>query len=152
MRTIRFSVLGKAQPAGSKKGFVHPHTKRVVIVDDAKKSRPWKQQVAGAAAEQMDGDLLAGPLELDITFVLGRPRSHYGTGANSGRVRPSSPAFPITRPDATKLLRAAEDAMQGVIYRDDAQIVDQNVRKRYGSPERCEVVVRELVNELEAAA
>lgn len=30
----------------------------------------------------------------------------------------------------------------GVVWRDDAQVVDLDVHKRYGTPERCEIVVR----------
>jgi hypothetical protein len=49
MTVLRFSVFGKPQPAGSKKGFVNPKTGRVIITEDAKNSKPWRQQVAGAA-------------------------------------------------------------------------------------------------------
>jgi len=33
-----------------------------------------------------------------------------------------------------KLARAVEDALTGVIWADDAQIVDEVIRKRYGRP------------------
>ena len=39
--------------------------------------------------------------------------------------------YPITKPDATKMLRAVEDAMTGIAWLDDAQIVRQVVTKRY---------------------
>ena len=48
------------------------------------------------------------------------------------------------RPDATKLVRAVEDALTGLVWRDDAQVVIQTVRKRYGHPERAEIFVQEI--------
>lgn len=140
MTVVAFTVLGKAQPAGSKRAFRHPHTGRIMVTDAAKGSRPWKQQVAGAGAELVD-ELLDGPLALEVTFYVARPKGHYGSGRNAAVVRPSAPEFPATRPDVTKLLRGTEDALTGVLWRDDAQIVDQVARKRYGTPERCEIKV-----------
>ena len=34
--------------------------------------------------------------------------------------------------------------MQGVVYANDSQIVEQTVAKYYGEPERCEITVRPL--------
>jgi Holliday junction resolvase RusA-like endonuclease len=138
-------VLGHPQPAGSKTAFQHPKTGRIIVKDAAKNSRPWKQEVAGAAEAQMGRlglTLLDGPLEMELVFVLARPKAHYGTGRNSGVVKPSAPEFPATRPDVDKLSRAVLDALSGVVYRDDAQIVEKVARKRYGAPERVEIRVR----------
>lgn len=142
---IEFEVLGRPQPAGSKRAFKHPHTGRIIVKDDAKGSRPWKQQVSGAAAAAYAGELLAGPLRLEVTFFLARPKGHYGTGRNIGLVRASAPGYPIVKPDTTKLLRAVEDALTGVLWRDDAQVIDQRAMKLYGTPERCLVTVVEAL-------
>jgi Holliday junction resolvase RusA-like endonuclease len=148
MAEFTFTVIGKPQPAGSKKGFVNPKSGRVIITDDAKKSRPWKQQVAGEARARMGGVPFAGPVDLTVTFFVRRPKGHYGTGRNANVLKPSAPAFPTTRPDTTKLVRAVEDAMSdAAVWGDDAQVVDQHAFKRYceaGEPERCEVTVRSM--------
>ena len=148
MTVLRFTVLGKLQPAGSKKGFVNPNTGKVVIVEDAKLSKPWKQEVAGAAeyAVGESGWTVCDPrpMRLDVAFMLIRPKGHYGSGRNAGMVRVGAPAYPATKPDATKLLRAVEDALTGVVWRDDAQVVEQAVWKLYGEPERVEIKVTVL--------
>lgn len=132
MTEITFTVLGIAQPAGSKRAFSHPTTGRIVVVDDAKGSRSWKDTVAAEAHQTMAGrEPLTGPLELGVWIELPRPKGHYGSGRNAGTVRASAPTFPAVKPDATKLLRAIEDACNQVVWRDDAQIVTQIVRKRY---------------------
>jgi Holliday junction resolvase RusA-like endonuclease len=146
---IHLTVLGRPQPAGSKKAFQHPRTGRIVVTDDAKHSRPWKQQVAGAARDALiearEGDrfaaLLTGPLRVRFEFFFVRPKGHYGTGRNAHLVKASAPDFPTVKPDTTKLVRAAEDALTGVLWRDDAQIVEQTASKHYGTPERCEITV-----------
>ena len=55
-----------------------------------------------------------------------------------------TPPFPTARPDLLKLARAVEDAIQSVVYRNDSQIVDEVLHKRYGEPARVEVVLVEL--------
>jgi Holliday junction resolvase RusA-like endonuclease len=142
--SISFTVIGRPQPAGSKKAFRHPHTGRIIVTDDAKKSRPWKQEIAAVAAEHAPEQLLAGPLMLVVYFYVARPKGHYGSGRNAMHVKPSAPEFPTVRPDVTKLLRALEDACTGILWRDDAQIVDQYAFKRYDEPERVTVHVTSL--------
>ena len=142
---VSFTVFGRPQPAGSKRALPHPKSGRPLIVDDAKGSRPWKQQVAATALEHRSGDtLLMGALALHLAFFVARPKGHYGTGRNAGVVKPSAPVFPTTKPDATKLVRCVEDALTGVLWRDDAQVVRQVVDKLYGDPERVEIRIVEM--------
>ncbi len=132
-------VPGIPQPAGSKKAFRHAATGKVIVMDDAKRSRPWKDRVTSLAMEARNGDigcfhggLLTGPLELTLNLIMPRPRGHYGTGKNSDRLKPLAPPYPVGKPDSTKLCRAVEDALESVIYKNDSQIVDQHIYKRYG--------------------
>lgn len=146
MTSYTLTVFGNAEPAGSKRGFYRPGL-GVRIVDANPKSREWKNLVAKEAGLVARG-FLEGPLLLEATFYRPRPASHYGSGKNRGQVKASAPAFPDTRPDTTKLLRGIEDAMQGVLYRDDAQIVRQIVAKEWGAPARVEIRVQEVSAEL----
>lgn len=148
MQALRFSctVFGKPQPAGSKRGFVNPRTGGVIITDANKNAKSWQQEVASAAIMTkslipFDEPIETGPLSLVLSFFVTRPKGHYGTGRNKGRVRDSAPGLPAVKPDLTKLVRAVEDALTGVVWRDDAQIVFQTVGKFYGLPERCEIKV-----------
>lgn len=143
MTSYELTVYGNAEPAGSKRAFYRPSL-GVRVVDANPKSREWKNLVAQAAGHIANG-LLEGPLLLEATFYRPRPSSHYGSGRNKTVIKDSAPAFPIVRPDTTKLLRAIEDALKGVWYRDDAQIVDQIVKKRWGTPARVEMKVMQLV-------
>src|SRR6516164_7257660 len=112
---IQITVLGRAQPAGSKRAFAIRRKSGklgVSVVDDAERSRPWKDSVTAAAHEVLNGaEPLDGPLELHVDFYVARPAGHYGTGKNRSLVKASAPRFPATRPDASKLCRCIEDAL-----------------------------------------
>lgn len=130
---IEFFVPGKAEPGGSKKGFFNPKIKRVVIVDDNAKSGGWKQDVKLFASRAYLGEPIAEtPLSVTCCFFIARPKYHYGTGKNAGVLKEQyKNAYPLSKPDATKLFRSTEDAMTGVIWKDDAQVVEQIITKRY---------------------
>jgi Holliday junction resolvase RusA-like endonuclease len=135
---VSFTVYGVAAPAGSKTAGVSKSGK-LFVRDSAKRGAGWRQHVAHAAGEAMNGaGLLDGALELSVIFTVPRPKSHYGARG----LRPSAPEHPTTRPDVTKLLRAVEDACTGIVWRDDAQVVAQHARKRYGEPACASVEVK----------
>jgi len=141
---VGFVVLGIAQPQGSKRAFRTPGG-RMIVADSSAKARPWRQEVASVAAEAWgDRPLLTGPVTLALSFWRARPRGHYGSGSRSGVVRPSAPAFPTTKPDSLKLGRAIEDSLTSIVFRDDAQVVEHRIAKRWGTPPRVEVAVFEL--------
>lgn len=153
MIPITFTVYGEARPAGSKRAFVNPRTGKAILTDaSGAKGKDWRRAVADAAAEASRGELLDGPLEVTFRFYRVRPRSHYRTGRNSHLLRDSAPEFPTTRPDALKLARAAEDSMTGVLYRDDSQIVNEYLFKRYGETARLEVRVAVISDERQLQA
>lgn len=132
-----FTVYGHAEPGGSKRAGMNKEG-RIFVRDDNPKTQPWKLQIAQVAGELMVGrEMFKGPLYLVATFYRVRPASHF----NKSGVSRSAPKHPTTRPDTTKLLRPVEDALQGIVYQDDAQIVEQLVRKRYGEPARVEIKI-----------
>jgi len=142
--SLKLIVYGRPVPAGSKRGFPvrgKGGKIQVVVTDASSKVKPWQAQVRSEAVEAMNGDkLIRGPLSASVLFVLARPKGHFGKRG----VRPSAPEYPTVKPDTTKLWRAVEDALEGIVYANDAQIVRQDVGKVYGEPERCELEITEL--------
>lgn len=70
---------------------------------------------------------LEGPLRMVLTFYLRRPRRLSRKGQDLSWV------WAPCRPDASNLAKAVEDALNGVLYTDDAQIADTRIRKRYAA-------------------
>lgn len=136
---IRFFVPGIPQPGGSKKGFYIQKTKRVVITEDNKKSKPWRAMVAWAASEIIKVPL-TGPLEVCYMFLVTRPKGHFGARG----LRPSAPSHPTVKPDVTKLVRSTEDAMKGIAWIDDSQTVRQSAEKAYADRAGCIITIRSM--------
>ncbi len=144
--TISFFVPGIPAPGGSKKfvGFAKS-TGRAILVDAAgQRNKDWRASVATVAAACMSGVApLEGPLAVRLTFLMPRPKGHRKP---SGDMRNGAPMYPTSRPDALKLARSAEDAMTGIVWRDDAQTVRLEAEKHYadGRACGCEVTVQTL--------
>lgn len=134
-----FVVHGQPAPQGSKKGFVHPQTKRVVIVEQLdERIKTWRGGVERAAwaitrcgCPEPDCVAMRSGFPVDegviarMVFSFRRPRSHYRTGRNAHLLRDTAPVRPTSPPDVSKLARATEDALKiAGLYRDDARIVD----------------------------
>lgn len=143
---LRFTVYGRPLPAGSKRAFAIRKggelTGRVAVADANPAQKGWQQAVASEAREAANGRVIekGKPVMLRVTFVLARPKAHYGTGRNASVLKDSAPAYPTGKPDTLKLTRAIEDAITAAgVWHDDAQVVWQEALKVYGFPERAEV-------------
>jgi len=152
---ITMDVSGKPEPAGSKNAFVPLNRKTrepfrrpnggvvVSVIDNNPKAKGWKSAVAEAATEAMFGrEPTREAVSVFLTFRVARPKGHYGTGKNAEVLKASAPQWPTSKPDVLKLARAVEDAMTGLVYVDDSQIVVETLRKEYGEPGVCVAVHR----------
>lgn len=138
---LRFFVPGKPQTAGSKTAFVRGGRPIVTESGDAdvkKRKKAWRgdlRDAAASAAELGEGEVWAEPeVPLYVRFVelRRRPAAHLTTGKNAGLVKDWAAGLrPVTRPDALKIARAAEDALTGVLWPDDSQIVAERLDKVY---------------------
>lgn len=128
-----FFVHGLPATAGSKRAF--PIRRKdgslgVAVSPDNVKSRPWMSMIAEAARPYFAGPIVAGkPIALRMSFILPRPKSHLKP---NGELRRWAPHYPAVRPDCSKLVRCAEDALKGVAWSDDSQVVRLTVDKTYG--------------------
>lgn len=134
---IDFIVDGKPQPAGSKRAFVlkgGANKGRAIVTDANPNSKDWKIDVRTTAKQHYSGEPWECPIVMELTFYLQRPKGHFGSGKNASSLRSGAPPYPVSKPDATKLCRGVEDALTGVLWVDDSQIVTQHIEKRYGKP------------------
>jgi len=127
MDEIVFYAAGFPAPQGSK-----THVGGGRLIESSRLVGPWRDTVRQFAITAMgDRPPIDGPVYLVQVFALPRPKSHYGTGRNAGQIKRGAPSRPTARPDLDKLARAMGDALTGVCYRDDAQIVNLCVAKYY---------------------
>jgi len=140
---ISFFVPGHPKPQGSKRGFNRGG--KVVMVESCAALHDWRSAVSYHAAKVRPEKLIEGPVRMNIIFSLPRPRSHYRTGAHLNELRASAPQYPIGHQtgDLDKLTRTMFDALTGVIYVDDSQVVVADIRKGYGTP-GVEIKIKEM--------
>ncbi len=163
-KPIIFTVVGKPITQGSKKSvpiYCGPTGAKTPVVKDGRmmtrvindnpKLSGWRQEVAQAAKAVYSGPLLIGAVQLRLDFTFPRPKSHYRTGRYAGQLRATAPDCMTTKPDSLKLGRAIEDALTGVVWRDDSQIVRHVINKGYGERAEVAVVIFPLDDRVEEA-
>jgi Holliday junction resolvase RusA-like endonuclease len=84
--------------------------------------------------------LFEGPLALSVGIVMQPPKSW-------SRKRRECTAFPTGKPDLDNVAKLIGDSLNGVVWRDDAQISLLQIQRTFGCAgegERVEIGVREL--------
>lgn len=149
MSFIKFSffVPGRPAVAGSKKAFVNKKTGKASIVDTCERGQSWRVTVGSYAftsywSRNLSEVLIDEPIEMRMVFYFVRPRGHFSSSKKSpGGLKADAPNWPTGKPDTTKLIRAVEDALNGVIWRDDSIVVVQSARKVYADRPGCLVTI-----------
>ena len=123
------TVYGHPAPQGSKNFMGVTKMGRGILREASNKVTPWRADVMTFAREAIadDADFVqfTSPVAVTMVFSFARPKAHYRTGRNSHLLRDDAPLRPHKPPDASKLLRSTEDALQAAgVLKDDALIVE----------------------------
>ena len=94
--------------------------------------------------EQWQDPPLEGPLAVKMAFYMPRPSSHYGSGKNAGKLKYGAPAWHIKKPDVDNMEKFISDVCNGLIWRDDSQIVASMTQKQYDSNPRTEIQIERI--------
>jgi Holliday junction resolvase RusA-like endonuclease len=137
-KRIEFFVPGIPKSKNERRAFVVGG--RAVMTNPAKTVQA-QRAFAAVAAENRPPAPWTGPVRLMATFVMPIARSWKRAdqeAARAGTKRPTS------RPDLSRLVVLIEDAMSGVFYADDSQIVESITSKIHGDVTGTRVVVESL--------
>ena len=110
---ITFSVDGKPIPQGSMK-VINGH----VLHARGSELIYWRSSI-GLEARRHIEQMFEGAVRIEIFFRLEKPKSVKRT-------------YPTKPPDLDKLIRSVLDALTGVAYIDDSQVVEIAAKKAYG--------------------
>lgn len=113
----------KARPRLGKGGRVF--TPRTTELAEHRIRQAWL--MSGFACSQD----YAGPLYVEVLVRVARRVGHFGSGRNASRLLPSAPRWPAVRPDLDNYAKTALDALRGVAFQDDGQIVRLYLAKVY---------------------
>lgn len=124
MTFISFHIDGKPAPKE------RPRILRSGITYTPKKTLNAEKYIGYLASIAMGGKpLMEGPLIVWYTAIFPVPKSwskQKKQEALSGKL------MPICRPDIDNCVKLALDAMNGIVYKDDSQIVILHMKKKYG--------------------
>ena len=140
MRKIEFFVpgapIGKGRPRATRRGAG-------VVMFTPEKTAGYEALVAAAASNAMRaeaGSLFTGSLEAVLEMRIPIPASWskaHKAAALAGTELPTS------KPDIDNVAKAILDACNGVVFRDDAQVVMLIATKAFSDEPGVRVVIRE---------
>ena len=141
MRKIEFFVpgapVGKGRPRAARRGTG-------VVMFTPEKTAGYEALVAATASNAMRAEaapLFTGPLEAALEMRIPIPASWskaHKAAALAGTELPTS------KPDIDNVAKAILDACNGVVFRDDAQVVMLVATKAFSDEPGVRVVIREF--------
>ncbi len=134
MPQIQFTITGAPVPK------LRPKFRRCrnfVITYTPKKTRIWECNVRVQARRYKPEIPWQGPIRMTLLFLMPRPKS-----------LPKKVIYHIKKPDLDNLAKAIKDALQGIMYVSDSQVVYLILSKVYaaGDP-RVEVKMEAMISQ-----
>jgi Holliday junction resolvase RusA-like endonuclease len=97
-----------------------------IAYDPSSKDR---QKIQWQAKPYAPSEPIIGPVSVDLVFYFEPPKS---TSSVKRRQMLNHVIHHIKRPDADNCAYLVTNALKGIFYKDDSQIIDLNIHKRYG--------------------
>jgi Holliday junction resolvase RusA-like endonuclease len=127
---ILFNTFIATEPRGKGR---HRTTKGGKTYPDPKTARA-EERIQWQVANEFKGDLFTGPLAVTIFVDLLKPAS-----------KPKKkPCWPTGKPDADNYAKLVLDACNGILWKDDAQVVELHVSKSYGAKPGFQILVESV--------
>ena len=107
------------------------------------KTRTYETLIKEAGVQAMGS---SEPLETPVTLYL-YIRMPIPKSYSKKRIEACLNGFeqPIKKPDASNILKSVEDGLNGVIYKDDSQIINIHVTKVYSTQGGVDICVKECL-------
>lgn len=107
------------------------------------KTEKWMEHVAKVGQSVAPKKPWTGPITVTIDIRRGLLQEHMNSDRKLEQVLRGL-IFPITKPDLSNYAKGIEDALNKIIYKDDAQIVGLFVTKTYAEEEKTIVTVSKV--------
>lgn len=141
---IAFTVPGQPQGKGRPRiGKIGAHARMFTPA----KTVAYEGLIAHAAQLAMAGrPMLDGPVEVSLAIECQVPASW---SQKKQRQALAGEVMPTTKPDVDNVVKAVFDGLNGVLWRDDVQVVSLRLRKRYSGTPCVRVVAQAVEREVE---
>ena len=138
MPTIAFTVMGTPTGKGRPRATVRGGY--AAVYTDAK-TRDAEQSFLAQALPYKPAEPLDGPLRVEIQAYCSVPRSW---SKKRRQLAIAGTVMPTGKPDVDNLAKLVLDAMNGVFFLDDKQVISLTVSKAYDNVPRVEVRIEPL--------
>ena len=120
---------GKGRPRFTKNGYAYtPETTRI-----------YEEEIRLRYKEKFGDDKLDGNIAVEV-FINKKPASYLG----KKRYNELLGTYCNIKPDADNVVKAVLDALNGLAYKDDKQIIELKIKKMYAETSWTEVCIKEL--------
>ncbi len=146
MTRLEIFVPGHPRTKGSFKITKNPKTSKR-RPGNTQDTASWEADIKTFAYNAWgNSPLLSGPLYVECQFTFRRPNNHYVANDPTRPLKSNAPTWAATNRkwDGDKLVRAAWDAITGVVILDDGFIVKFSNSKVWGERPGMRIIVEEL--------
>ena len=106
---------------------------------DPKKTKDYKSYVSLMARKQYKGEMLISPLSVEMDIYRQIPKS---VSKKRRKLKDDKLIRPVVKPDVDNYTKGILDALNGIVYKDDSQVVDLTARKYYSENPRVEINIK----------
>ncbi len=142
MEAICFTVPGKPQGKARARTFYNPKTKGMSSMTP-EKTVLYENLIATCYLQEAGDERFS-----DDAYLKVRIQAFYEIPKSSTKTKKAAMAageiLPDKKPDIDNIAKAVLDALNEVAYRDDAQVVELQMRKKYSDRPRLEICIEEL--------
>lgn len=135
---IEFTIPGTPVAQGRPRAVRHG---RGVRMYDPKKSKDYKKYVALIARQHAPKEPTEAALGVQMKIYRQIPKS---TSKKKRALYNQGIERPVVKPDVDNYTKAILDACNGIIYKDDSQILDLQASKYYSDNPRVEISIKAL--------
>lgn len=132
--------VAQSRPRFASKDRYGRPLKRVRAID-SDKSRYFKNFIKVKTKLQYEGEPLEGAVKITVTFY--RPIQKSISRKRFDKIV-AGEIKPTVKPDLDNYFKAITDAINGIVFKDDNQIVEVHMFKEYGEEPHIELEVEEL--------
>lgn len=110
-----------------------------------KKVTAYESYVKSIAKTYMaDEEPMIGPVLVSITAFFEIKKSYSKRKIDDIK---SGRCFPTKKPDCDNIAKSILDSLNGIVFKDDSQVIDLIVKKRYSSRDHVTIIISELAKD-----
>ena len=129
--SIDIKPIGKARARVTRYGTYTPQ-----------KTKDFEQAIAWEFRKQFKGhEIIVKPIKVSICATFEPPKSY----SNPKRLR-CLKSYHSKKPDIDNIAKAIMDSLNGLAYKDDNQVCELNIIKRYGLKDNITIEIEPLTN------